>query len=132
MLLSNPYRPDPRVLWEAEALINAGHRVSLIAWDRQVELPAHEIKGGLEVFRIHSARSSYAAGLKQALRVPSFWRAADGLGIHVPGGRGRRFESEVEELEAHGGHPANLLDNIPGGVVHSSNEHGSIRFSSMS
>ncbi len=80
MLLSNPYRPDPRVLWEAEALINAGHRVSLIAWDRQVELPAHEIKGGLEIFRIHSARSSYAAGLKQALRVPSFWRAADGLG----------------------------------------------------
>jgi glycosyltransferase involved in cell wall biosynthesis len=80
MLLSNPYRPDPRVLWEAEALIGAGHRVALIAWDRQVELPAHEILGGLEIFRIHSARSSYAAGLKQALRVPSFWRAADGLG----------------------------------------------------
>jgi len=80
MLLSNPFRPDPRVLWEAEALIGAGHRVSLIAWDRQVELPAHEIKGGLEIFRIHSARSSYAAGLKQVLRIPSFWRAAKDLG----------------------------------------------------
>lgn len=80
MLLSNPHRPDPRVLWEAEALTGAGHRVTLIAWDRQAELPARQSEDGLEIIRIHSARSSYGAGLKQVLHIPSFWRAAVQLG----------------------------------------------------
>ena len=40
MLLSNPYRPDPRVQREMEALATSGYQVSLLCWDRQGELPA--------------------------------------------------------------------------------------------
>lgn len=39
MLLSNPYRPDPRVLLEARALKSEGYGVTLLAWDREGRWP---------------------------------------------------------------------------------------------
>lgn len=39
MLLSNAFRPDPRVAREAKTLADAGHQVTILCWDRQVEFP---------------------------------------------------------------------------------------------
>ncbi len=77
MLLSNPYRPDPRVQKEANSLAGAGHSVTLICWDRLAEMPADEtLENGVRVLRIHNVRSRYGAGLKQLVYTPRFWAAA--------------------------------------------------------
>jgi len=76
MLLGNGYRPDPRVLKEARTLIGAGYRVTVIAWDREGNLPAREDDGNLTVRRVQTVRSFYGAGARQMLRLPRFWRQA--------------------------------------------------------
>jgi glycosyltransferase involved in cell wall biosynthesis len=78
MLLSNPFRPDPRVLKEALALAGRGHRLSIICWDRQAEHPARaSLAGGaIEIFRVNSVPSSYGIGAAQLLRLPRFWLKA--------------------------------------------------------
>ena len=43
MLLSNAFRPDPRVLKEARSLAEAGYEVTVIAWDREGKYPAAEL-----------------------------------------------------------------------------------------
>ena len=40
MLLSNAFRPDPRVLKEARSLAQAGYDLTVIAWDREGNLCA--------------------------------------------------------------------------------------------
>jgi glycosyltransferase involved in cell wall biosynthesis len=54
MLLDNSFRPDLRVLREAEALIQLGLSVTIVAWDRDIEfeLPKHEVINSVEVVRI--------------------------------------------------------------------------------
>jgi len=52
MLLSNPFRPDPRVYEEAKALTEEGHRVTLIAWDREMKYPEEEEIDGIKVLRV--------------------------------------------------------------------------------
>ena len=52
MLLSNAYDPDPRVRQEALALLSNGHRVHLLAWDRDLKSPAYESMEGVEVERV--------------------------------------------------------------------------------
>jgi len=76
MLLSNAYRPDPRVLKEARSLAGAGYEVTVIAWDREGTYPAQQQTEGFAVQRVQDVRSSYGAGLRQALRLPRFWLAA--------------------------------------------------------
>lgn len=94
MLLSNAFRPDPRVLKEARSLAEAGYEVTVIAWDREGKYPAQELArsvppGGFAqtgqsgekigqgssftVQRVQDVRSSYGAGIRQALRLPRFW-----------------------------------------------------------
>ncbi len=74
MLLSNPYRPDPRVSKEAESLIKLGYVVSIVCWDRQIEMPLRASVGsGIKVLRIHNVPSKYGIGLGQVLRLPFFW-----------------------------------------------------------
>jgi glycosyltransferase involved in cell wall biosynthesis len=75
MLLTNPFRPDPRVLKEARSLVQAGYRVTVICWDRRGELPPHEVVDGIEIRRL-AVRSGYSAGSRQALYLPRFWRQA--------------------------------------------------------
>lgn len=81
MLLSNAFRPDPRVLKEAGTLARGGYAVTVIAWDREGRYPAVEqVQAGeaasFTVQRVQTIRSSYGAGLRQALRLPRFWLAA--------------------------------------------------------
>ena len=76
MLLSNAFRPDPRVEREAQALLNAGYRVTIICWDRRAELPQRETQNGLEIIRIHNVQSAYGSGWRQIFYLPRFWRQA--------------------------------------------------------
>ena len=76
MTLTNPFRPDPRVGWEAKALSEAGHQVTIIAWDREAELPAVASIAGINIIRIQDIRSTYSAGIKQSYYLPKFWRNA--------------------------------------------------------
>jgi len=76
MILSNAYRPDPRVQREAQALINAGHHVSIICWDRRAELPQHEKDGQINITRIKDVVSNYGSGWRQLFYLPRFWRKA--------------------------------------------------------
>ncbi len=74
MLLSNPFRPDPRVLKEANFLADSGYSVTIIAWDRQNQYSADEIlKSGVCIHRVQNVRSAYGIGASQMTRVPMFW-----------------------------------------------------------
>lgn len=77
MLLTNPFRPDPRVLKEAESLAALGHEVTVICWDRAAELQAEEtLPSGARILRVQNVRSAYGVGPRQLLRLLRFWRAA--------------------------------------------------------
>ena len=56
MLLSNPFTHDPRVYEEATTLIRAGHKVSVLAWDRNKKYPAIESKDGINVYRVYNTK----------------------------------------------------------------------------
>jgi glycosyltransferase involved in cell wall biosynthesis len=62
MLLANPFKPDPRVKKEALTLSQAGHRVRIVAWDRDCRLPEKEDLEGVEVRRVR-VRAPYGSFL---------------------------------------------------------------------
>lgn len=77
MLLSNGFRPDVRVIKEAQSLTALGHSVHVICWDRAAEFPPIEtLPGGAEIRRVQQVRSGYGLGARQLARIPLFWRAA--------------------------------------------------------
>ena len=76
MLLSNAFRPDPRVAREAESLARAGHQVTVVCWDREKQFAPQETVGGYQVERVQQVRTVYGAGARQILHTPRFWRAA--------------------------------------------------------
>ncbi len=77
MLLANPFRPDPRVLKEALSLADVGHKLTIIAWDRQAEYLEHEILAErLEIIRIQNIRSSFGIGREQIRPLLRYWKAA--------------------------------------------------------
>jgi len=51
MILANPFTHDPRVFIEANSLIKAGHKITILAWDKKRKEPAHEIKEGINIVR---------------------------------------------------------------------------------
>ena len=53
MLLTNPFRPDPRVHEEAKVLVKAGHEVNILCWDRGENYPEDEIVDGIKLRRIN-------------------------------------------------------------------------------
>lgn len=76
MLLSNPFRPDPRVLKEANSLAAAGYRVTILCWDRAAELrPEETLPSGVRILRIQNIPSTYGIGVRQLLHLPRFWLA---------------------------------------------------------
>jgi glycosyltransferase involved in cell wall biosynthesis len=66
MLLTNPFKPDPRVKKEAMSLISTGYKVTLICWDRLHEYPQYEIIDQLTVIRVR-VKSRYSAGSVQTI-----------------------------------------------------------------
>jgi len=76
MLLSNAFRPDTRVLKEAQSLQTSGYDVTILCWDRERDFAPEEIlPSGVRVIRIQSVRSNYGIGFRQLLRLPRFWLA---------------------------------------------------------
>jgi glycosyltransferase involved in cell wall biosynthesis len=86
MLLSNPHRPDPRVLLEARALGSAGYGVHLLAWDREASRAPEDDEDGIHVIRLGPKCPSRSA-VRILTRLPRFWvralRASKGLGFDV-------------------------------------------------
>ena len=65
LLLAKSYDPDPRVRRTAKALIEAGHDVRVVAWDRTGRRPIEEDDAGIPIRRIH-VRSRASRGWTQA------------------------------------------------------------------
>jgi glycosyltransferase involved in cell wall biosynthesis len=77
MLLSNAFRPDPRVLKEAQILVEAGFDITIICWDRLSEYPSKEIlSSGVKIIRIQNVISAYGVGARQIFYLLRFWYAA--------------------------------------------------------
>ncbi|MDB4470893.1 glycosyltransferase family 4 protein [Deltaproteobacteria bacterium] len=79
MLLSNAFDPDPRVHREALALIDAGHQVTILCWDRDRKAKADEVIDGIHLVRVY-VDSSHGRGSTQMLYLLAFWLKAFFLG----------------------------------------------------
>ena len=75
MLLSNPFRPDPRVHKEAKALVNAGHQVTILCWDREQKHPQTETIDGIQIKRL-GPESSFENTKQLIKTMPKFWKQA--------------------------------------------------------
>lgn len=131
MILANAFRPDPRVAREATALVRAGHRVTVLCWDRRAELPARSDHEGVEIRRLHSVRSAYGSGWRQLFYLPRFWREAvrqgvalapDAVHCHdldtlVAGTRLKRRLGCKLVYDAHEDYPAMMSLYLPGSLV---------------
>jgi glycosyltransferase involved in cell wall biosynthesis len=76
MLLTNAYRPDPRVQREARGLTDAGYQLAIICWDRRTELPPQEKDGRIHIIRVQDIPSGYGSGWRQLFYLPRFWYKA--------------------------------------------------------
>jgi len=79
MLLANPFTNDARVYNEARALVGAGHRVTVIAWDRERENTPREVIDGIDVIRLSTGlgvRYGFASWLRNGLNLLLWqWKA---------------------------------------------------------
>ena len=74
MLLTNPFRPDPRVYKEAKSLIKGGYEVTIFAWDRDGGFPETEVLDGIKIRRFGIPSSYGSMSMVKGLR--RFWKAA--------------------------------------------------------
>lgn len=58
MLLTNPFRPDPRVYKEARALLCDGYEVTILCWDRELSYVEYENMDEIRIIRV-KCKSSY-------------------------------------------------------------------------
>ena len=56
MLLSNEYRPDPRVRKEAMTLHEAGHDVTVLCWNRSLKAADHQVDPGVVIERVRTGK----------------------------------------------------------------------------
>ncbi len=73
MLLSNPFRPDPRVHKEAKALINAGYKVTILCWDREQTYPKQETIDSIQLIRL-GPKSSFDSTKVFLKTIKKFWK----------------------------------------------------------
>jgi len=62
-LRSNPIDPDPRVEKSAEALVDAGYKVSVLGWDRSGKLDGTTNLGDIHIIRL-GIKAAYGTGLR--------------------------------------------------------------------
>ncbi len=72
MLLSNPFRPDPRVMAEIRALKEVGIKVTLVSWDRDGTGPSRAEEHGIEILRLGPPCPPRSAA-KVLRKLPRFW-----------------------------------------------------------
>ncbi|MFH0815620.1 MAG: glycosyltransferase family 4 protein [Methanobacteriota archaeon] len=75
MLLTNPFRPDPRVHKEGKALVAAGHQVKILAWDRPGGAPSKEGVDGIQLHRF-GPPSGWGATMSVVPGMTLFWGRA--------------------------------------------------------
>ena len=73
MVVTNPFKPDPRVYKEAKSLAKHGHEVYVIAWDREGKYPREENVEGFKVIRV-GPKAKY--GPLMAVKLPLFYISA--------------------------------------------------------
>jgi glycosyltransferase involved in cell wall biosynthesis len=71
MLLSNEYRPDPRVRKEAMTLHEAGHAVTVLCWNRSRRAPDRQDDGGVAIERVRTGKVEGALAL--GVNMPLFF-----------------------------------------------------------
>jgi glycosyltransferase involved in cell wall biosynthesis len=91
MILSNAFRPDPRVDQEARTLSGRGYQVTVICWDRRGEMAEQETRDGFRIVRVKNVTAGYGTGWRLSYQIPRFWRRAVRLGI----------ESEPDVVHCH-------------------------------
>lgn len=99
MLVTNEYRPDPRVHKEARALLQGGYDVVVAAWDRTWARPLREVMEGVHVHRLRTRKVGGQIAL--ALNYPLFLLRSIG--------EARRSRPDV--VHAHD------LDTLPIGIL---------------
>lgn len=72
MLLSNSFDPDPRVQREAMTLIEDGHEVQILCWDRDLKADEYEIMDQIKLHRIF-VKSTHGRGAGQIGFLGLFW-----------------------------------------------------------
>lgn len=73
MILTNGFDPDPRVYKEAKTLVQAGHKVEILCWDRENRYleKENEIVDGIRIKRFYP-KSKYGSGYKQIIAYKKF------------------------------------------------------------
>ena len=82
MILSNPFIVDPRVYREAKSLVEAGHSVTIIVWDRHKDYPQEEVINGIKLVRIHNTKLMRILP-HDLFRNPIWWRIAYKKGLEL-------------------------------------------------
>jgi glycosyltransferase involved in cell wall biosynthesis len=130
MLVSNACAPDRRVLREAEALVEQGHQVRVIAWDRAGGHAARETIDGVQIERVAVA-SAYGTGLRRLGQWPTYarhvlarLRQADWQAVHchdldtLPIGFAHTRRRGVPLIfDAHESYPDLIAPQVPGWAV---------------
>lgn len=82
MLLSKLFITDPRVYKEAKTLVENGHQVTIISWDRRKEYNAEMVVDGIKIFHFHN---SFLMKIlpNDALRNPIWWRKSFRKGLKL-------------------------------------------------
>jgi len=75
MLVTNDVVDDPRVLFEAEALAQAGYAVTVIGWDRTADADHVLDRNGFRIVQL-KLRSTHGRGLTQPFFLAGFWLRA--------------------------------------------------------
>ena len=79
MILSNPFMVDPRVHKEAKALVDNGHEVTVIVWDRRQAYKPEDTVDGIKLVRIHN-KGLLKLMPNDLFRNPIWWRKANKKG----------------------------------------------------
>ncbi len=75
MTLANPFTHDPRVYNEAKSLLKAGHKVTVLAWDRKGLYPLTEVKDKINIVRVRNTKLMELIP-HEYFRFPLWWREA--------------------------------------------------------
>jgi len=79
MFVANPFTNDPRVYAEAKSLVQAGGRVTVVAWDSKRENPPRQNWDGIDIVRVStrlSPKYGAASWLWNGLNLLLWWRQA--------------------------------------------------------
>ncbi len=129
MLLSNPFRPDPRVHKEAKALVNAGYDVKILAWSREGGYPLKETIDGIKITRI-DIRGGYGSFSTFLYALPLFWLRifletmlsarhvvhCHDLDTLPPGWLAARISNKKVVFDAHEMYAEMIKDDVPGWI----------------